>query len=304
MLAPGFHEIPEADYHAQTLLSRPALSASIAKILILKSPLHAWHCHPKFGAQARTETDEMDFGSIAHALILGKGGDKLAVCEHSDWRQKEAQAFREDARASGMIPVKRSTMEAVMGMVTTFESQVRAMCPEFYADGALTEQCAIWEARGILCQSMFDRLLLSNGHIYDVKTTGDANPDAISRQIVKMGYDIQSAFYCRAVETLYPRLAGRTRFTFLFVESAPPHAVTPVELDGEAETIGGMKIDRAFETWAACLETGNWRGYVTETATVSLPAYALADELAKSAPEYEFPKTVTAAAATDDLFDF
>ena len=53
----------------------PALSYSIAKILIGESPRHAWCAHPLLGNMRGEPTAEMDFGQVAHKLMLGRGVD-------------------------------------------------------------------------------------------------------------------------------------------------------------------------------------------------------------------------------------
>jgi hypothetical protein len=43
-----FLDVSTAEYHADPC-AQPSLSASIARELIHKSPLHAWQVHPKLG---------------------------------------------------------------------------------------------------------------------------------------------------------------------------------------------------------------------------------------------------------------
>ncbi len=50
-LAQGIHlSVPSAVYFADPA-AQPSLTQSIAKILIEKSPLHAWHEHPRLGGK-------------------------------------------------------------------------------------------------------------------------------------------------------------------------------------------------------------------------------------------------------------
>lgn len=52
----------------------PRLSRSIAVTLLSRSPLHAWHQHPKLGGGlAETPTRSLEGGSLIHALLLGEG---------------------------------------------------------------------------------------------------------------------------------------------------------------------------------------------------------------------------------------
>lgn len=52
----------------------PRLSRSLACTLLSRSPLHAWHQHPKLGGGlAETPTRSLEGGSLIHALLLGEG---------------------------------------------------------------------------------------------------------------------------------------------------------------------------------------------------------------------------------------
>ena len=62
--------VSESEYRADPL-SVPSLSASIAKVLIMESPAHAYDIHPKLGNRARKPSAAMDEGTLIHTLLLG-----------------------------------------------------------------------------------------------------------------------------------------------------------------------------------------------------------------------------------------
>ena len=65
----------------------PALSSTIAKILLTQSPYHAWCAHPALNPDyVEQQKDEFDYGKAAHALFLERREDGLAVVEADDWR--------------------------------------------------------------------------------------------------------------------------------------------------------------------------------------------------------------------------
>src|SRR3990167_11354210 len=69
----------------------PALSASIAHLLIAKSALHAWYAHPRLNPNyQQTESAEFDYGRAAHAVLLEGDESRLHVIEADDWRKKDA----------------------------------------------------------------------------------------------------------------------------------------------------------------------------------------------------------------------
>ncbi|MCC7183582.1 MAG: hypothetical protein IT509_08435 [Rhodocyclaceae bacterium] len=72
---PGIYSAPAADYHGDHLAPEPSLSASMIRLLLEASPLHAWRAHPRLGNCADdTRTAESDCGTAAHAALLAAGG--------------------------------------------------------------------------------------------------------------------------------------------------------------------------------------------------------------------------------------
>jgi hypothetical protein len=59
------------------------------------------------------------------------------------------------------------------------------------------------------CAACLDRITKRRRFIFDYKSTEDASPDTFGRQIVRMGYHIQEAFYRRVVRNLGDRPAIR-----------------------------------------------------------------------------------------------
>src|SRR4051794_11565577 len=95
----GIHlDVPPSEYFADPC-SQPSLTQSIAKLLIDRSPLHAWYSHPKLNPDFKPDdSTKFDVGNIAHKLLLGRGKD-IEVLEFSDWRTKNAQLARDIAAA-------------------------------------------------------------------------------------------------------------------------------------------------------------------------------------------------------------
>ena len=77
----GVYQMPAEEYHADPC-PEPSLSASLIKTLLARSPLHAWHEHPRLNPNVvKEERKEYDRGSAAHALLL-EGEDRMAVIEY------------------------------------------------------------------------------------------------------------------------------------------------------------------------------------------------------------------------------
>ena len=100
-----FHDVPEHIYHGDPAPS-PSLSHGIAKVLLYKSPRHAWHAHPRLNTMQEEDNDATtakEEGSALHRLLLGTGHEIVEV-DADNWRGKNGDVRRE-ARARGAVPI-------------------------------------------------------------------------------------------------------------------------------------------------------------------------------------------------------
>ena len=117
-IALGLHtDIDAARYHADRFFAEPTLSSGIANMIYNTTPKHAWTAHPRLGRTPRNPTKEMDLGSVAHEIILGKGGGYV-VSPFDEFRTKEAKAWRDETLESGATVIK----ETVGGLVSSIVS--------------------------------------------------------------------------------------------------------------------------------------------------------------------------------------
>jgi hypothetical protein len=273
----GIHDnIPAAVYHADPC-ERPSLSSSLAADLLARSPMHARLKHPRLnpGAAKFGTTDAMDFGSVVHELLLGRG-DGLAVWEEDDWRGKEAAAFRKQARSDGKTPVKRPDYERAENVAEAARAQLDIMGLGYVLTEGKSEQVAIWKNGDHYARAMFDRWLPERGEIWDIKTTGkSAHPDQIARIIPAMNYDMRSEFYLMGAESLtgMPSKRGGLGYQFLFIETAAPFAVTPCYLDESFRARGRQRAMEAVRIWERCTTTGVWPGYANAAVEISAPGW-------------------------------
>src|SRR5690349_11427235 len=116
MLTTGFHrDISRAVYDADPV-QVPALTQSLAKTLILESPLHAYTESPRLNpAFVESHDDKFDLGSAAHLILWER--QQPHVCDFTDWRTNAAKAERESARAAGKIPLLTHQAISVNKMV-------------------------------------------------------------------------------------------------------------------------------------------------------------------------------------------
>jgi len=249
--------------------------------------MHAYAEHPRLGATHKEDTDEMDFGSLAHRLLLGKGAE-IAELKADSWRGGEATKFWDKAKSEGKIPCLSKNLVRAESMAGVLLSQMADVGLGHVFDpankDAKSEVAAFWQEGDAWCRALMDRLIIDHSnkraHIFDIKTMSQsAHPRACAARIASMGYDIQKSHYVRAVETLLPDFAGRVSFTFIFVETVAPFAITPIQLDGEWSAVGQSRWERALSKWQECTANNHWPGYASETLRLEAPKWALSQEI-------------------------
>lgn len=274
MITAGVHTIPLAEYVADPA-PEPSLNSGTAYRLLNQSPAHAKAQHPRLNPDYQSdESSRLDLGTVAHALLLEGDDSRLVVMPFNDWRTKEAQANRGEAREHGKIPILEKDMAAVREMVAEAvvaiaDSEVR----DAWKDG-VSEQTLLWQESGVWCRSRPDRRSKDWRILFDYKTVAQsAHPAAFTRAILSHGYDLQAALGLRGVKTL--KLADRPP-TFIFVaqEIDPPYAVSLVSLSPQWLDLANTKLSMALSLWKGCLRTNEWPSYPPRVAYVDPPGWA------------------------------
>jgi hypothetical protein len=270
---PGVYNLSAADYHADPC-PQPSLSKSIAKVLIDRSPRHAWWAHPRLNPDFETETaTKFDLGTAAHALLLGDEA-RFEIIDADSYRGKAAQEARDAAYAAGRTPLLVDQYEQVVAMARAARVQLTAH--EEAADAFTAgkpEQTLVWCEGDIWCRARLD-WLPDRGRIFDdYKTTSAAaHPDAWgARTFFDTGCDFQDAFYRRGIRAVL----GITDPVFRFVvqETEPPHALCVMQADPAVRTIADKKVEAAIALWSRCLKADRWPGYPSRTCHLELPIW-------------------------------
>lgn len=294
ILGPGIHDgISAADYHADPC-EKPSLSSSIAKLLLDRTPRHAWAAHPRLNPRSQAEdNDRFDLGSVAHELILGRGGG-FEIVHAENWLTKGARQDREESRARGKTPILAAQLAQARDMSLAVWERLSRIDPCVSATSGFKsgagERVVIWRESGCDCRCMIDWHGPTPIGVWDLKTTSvPLSDDALSRLIVNLGYDMKAAFYLRGLGAALPEYAGAFRWKWIFCESSPPHEVRVIEPSGEMLEIGARKADMALQIWRGCMTAGVWPGYSARVTRLDPPAFAserwLAREVAMDAAE-------------------
>lgn len=275
---PGFYAMTAEHYHADPC-PQPSLSNSVAKLL-LECPRKAWEAHPRLHPDlAPDEPDEkLDFGTVAHIMLLGKGRDIVTV-DAADWRTKAAKEAREEACAAGKVAILPHQMNRAEAMASAVRRQIGRVtdCRKAFDEGN-PEIVMAWQSGPTWLRSMVDWIepRRATGHvvIYDLKTTAaSAAPHAVSRLLYGQQYEIQAAFIEAGVEALIPEARGMVIVRFVVVENEPPHLATVVELDAAGTTIGRKKLAAALALWQRCRERDDWPGYPERIVEAEMPPW-------------------------------
>ena len=188
-LDPGIHRLEAEVYHADRMCSVPTLSSTLARLLISRSPRHAWTASARLNPDYVSEDRKtFDVGRAAHRAVLGNGGDYLAypdeiLDKNGNATTKAAKEWAEEVRARGGTPLKAHEVESVHDMAGEIMGRLAFMGASF--PPARSEITVIGEVEGVLCRAMIDHAPEDPRQpLWDLKTTTDASPDAVMRSIM------------------------------------------------------------------------------------------------------------------------
>ena len=265
--APGIYEIPAAEYHADPC-PEPSLSASVARTLIERSPLHAWMQHPKLGNQQEERpADRMSLGTAAHSVILQGSWDPINFIDADSFRTKAAREERDRIIEDGRIPMldkDRGTIDAMAHEFARLGIDLR----EFE-----TERTMIWQDKAtelsppIWCRSRVD--LLGDGLILDLKTTSvPATPERWGRTLL-WDYATQFGFYRRGYKAL--KGGKLPAFRFIVQETTPPYSVAQFTFDEAGRAYADYLAEQAVWKWGECIKAQTWPSYESGVNIMEAP---------------------------------
>lgn len=259
---PGIYDIPMDVYHSDCCPG-PSVSSSGLRKIHLECPADYWafsYLNPE--AFAEPDREAFAFGRAAHALLVG-GDDwsRYAVRPRKwdSWRTKAAKEWREEQIDAHRTVITEADLTIIMLMARVLEKH--PMTPTLL-EGRL-EQSLIWqdEETGIWLKTRPDVIPNFDRVVVDYKsTTSIVQPYKIQREIVDRGYFMQMAL----IEDGLRILADMTdlNMVLLFQMKQAPFHVVPYEVDAHYLEIGRDFNRKALRTMAACLESGEWPGYV------------------------------------------
>jgi hypothetical protein len=277
---PGVYDLPAEVYHADPA-PQPSLSSGIARLILNRSPIHAWTASPRLNPDWEpTENKTFDIGRAAHRAVLGKGGDYVAypselLASNGAASTKESKTWAEEQRQLGRTVLRADDVDRIGAMSDAVSAALAAM--KIRLDPARSELTAIAEIDGIWCRAMIDNAPTDNRlPLYDLKSCEDASPESVIRSVMNYGYDVQAAHY---LDVWKAATGEARRFRFIFVEKSAPFGVSVVELHNDPSSDADWMLDAQSKTrearriWAECLARNEWPGYPAQVAVIGAPSY-------------------------------
>lgn len=272
---PGLYYDMTSDDYFKDCAPSPSLTQSLAKILLDKSPRHAWLASPKLNPRWEPHEDtKFNIGNAAHTMLIGRG-KKLEIVEADDWRSNAAKAKRDAAHAEGYVAILSHQYGQAVAMSDAARRQLLNIdgCECMFLAGK-GEVVAIAEDHGIHLRTMMD---WTEGltKITDFKTTDrSVAPHMVGSLMASADWAVQAAMQERILDIINPENAGRRHHYFVAQETEEPYALTVSEMTEAEMTIGRQKVERAANIWRMCTASGFFPGYPNKILQPSSPGWA------------------------------
>lgn len=273
-LPAGIHlDVPTATYFADPA-PQPSLTQSLAKIILERSPLHAWHAHPRLNPDFRPDDDtKYDVGNIAHALMIGRGKELVVLDAFDDWRTNAAKQRREEAQKEGRLAVLGKHYALADKMVQAAREQLDLRGEHDLFRKGDGEVVTIWQEGPIWLRQMIDWLSADRATFADYKTTDmSVAPQSLPRLMANAGWHIQAAMGERGLDALGFQIPRR--YLFVVQETERPYALSVVELGDGPLTMGRKMLEAAATAWRRCVLSDRWPGYPLDIQRPEFPGWA------------------------------
>jgi len=277
--AAGVYDMPMPWYHDDCCVG-PSISSGGLRTIWSYSPAHYWaesRLNPdnwedrtdEDGVVTRVflpeEDDERPHFSLGraahHLLFLGRDKflDEFAIRppQWKDWRTKEAQKWKREARAAGYTIITENELENITGMAKSLA--VHPLVRAGILDGEV-ERSLIWRdpETGIWLKSRPDNLPATSSDGADLKTTTSVRTDSLQRTLAEFQYAMQADLARQGFKAVLGR--DMESFAFVFVETKKPWCVRVVSLRPSDLERAAIQNRHALRMFAESVATGVWPG--------------------------------------------
>ena len=251
------HDLSNEQYH-----STAGISSSAIKTVFKKSVAH-WK------GQKITKTLAFEMGSAVHALLLEESRDLVVKGP----KTRVSKAFKE--LESKLTPDQVILREVEYNVA---QCMVRSVLNNPVCKAALRHKDRLNEVSlfadcprtGLALRARPDLAILTEGTLYDVKTTQDCTPKGFASETYRYAYHIQAAAYIYIAQ-----LCGWdvTSFKFICVEKAAPYASHMFEVSPELLAKATEQMHHTLDIIAAAQKSGNYGTGWGDCTTLELPLW-------------------------------
>jgi hypothetical protein len=277
MREPGiYHGIPIEEYHSdKTAIGNSGLK----EVLDCPALYFGQNLDPQRPQAEERDSAAQQFGNMAHCILFEHDQFNRRYQVGPDVHSKALKAWKDFAATlpegcDGIKPGQYASARKIREQALAIPELREAL---EHPEGR-GEVSAYWrdERTGVLCKNRPDWVMPVGDKaciLWDGKTFSTGDTDEFARQVPRMGYDIQAAWYTDG----FGRASGLhvLAFVFIVIGNEWPHPINLCVLDEAAMDSGRRKYRRGLDTYAECLKTGNWPGYAPGIKTITLPPWAL-----------------------------
>lgn len=222
--------------------------------------------------QAAKEGEKLNLGTATHCAWLER--ERFAKEYAHIPGPMNVNPFKkmaDAAKEAGQIPIGDEMWKNIEGMVNALDRDPDASA---LLKQGKQELSVRWtdEETGVPMKCRFDTIITDNGIAGDLKTFDSVSMRDVQKQIMRMQYGLQSAWYLRGASALLGKKV--TNFVHIFVETEDPWLVIPYALDDASIERADLDVRDGLITFAACLKENVWPGPLPGVRAISLPDWA------------------------------
>lgn len=264
---PIYENMPEAEYFAIEAASNSGLKK------IMRSPAHFRYPPPERG-----DKRNLEIGKAIHMALLepGRFDAHYLVAESDDRKSAFYKGLAKDVGGDRVLT--RIEHANISGMRRSAYANRRfAKLMQMSGRNELSVTATDPET-GAPVKCRFDRK--GDGMwALDVKKCQDARQNEFMRTITAYGYHMQVAFYTDVwFWATGEKMNASGAFPLVAIEEDSPHGCILHDLDDVAVMVGRAQYREALNTYARCLEKGEWPAYEDESTINSVSPW-LADQI-------------------------
>lgn len=203
------------------------------------------------------ETASMSEGKIMHSYLSGVYGgkvEKVAISPFSDFRTKEARAWR-DQQPDDTFIIKEEQAEKFQKIAERVKAHPEMV--KLIGDSKVETEKRVVKKVGDYTLKGFVDLITDTNIVFDFKYLNTKNFDNFHKFALWEHYDMQAA--------IYDTIVGSTNVYFVVIESEAPHRIKVWQVSLSAFESGGDKFNRAM----MIIKQENWRSPTFDIQGVS-----------------------------------